>query len=111
MSDMPKIIFVDDENMILQGIKRILRPFRREWQMSFYDHARDALQAMESDGPADLVISDMRMPEINGAEFLTEVAAKYPSTIRVILSGYAEPEFVLKTVGPTHQYLSKPCDN
>ena len=59
--------------------------------------------------PVDIVISDMMMPGMDGAQLLTEVLKRHPQTVRIILSGHAEREAVLRLVGPAHHYLSKPC--
>jgi len=60
--------------------------------------------------PVDIVVSDMMMPGMDGSQLLTEVLKRHPQTVRIILSGHAEREAVLRLVGPAHQYLSKPCD-
>lgn len=104
-----QILFVDDELMVLQGLQRMLRSMRDVWDMHFVDNGDDALRLMES-RPFDVIVSDMRMPHMNGAELLTRVMTRYPSTVRLILSGYADKDLILKCVGSTHQYLSKPCD-
>ena len=106
---MYSILFVDDEPAITQALKRMLRPMRREWDMHFVQSGKDALGYME-DNPVDLIISDMRMPEMNGAELLGEVIKRYPSVIRIILSGQSDQEIILKTIKPAHQFLTKPCD-
>ncbi len=106
---MLKVIFVDDESRVLQGLQRMLRPLRDDWDMQFVESGEAALAAMDK-APVDVVVSDMRMPSMSGAELLTRVMKQYPTTIRLILSGQAEKELVHKTIGPTHQYLSKPCD-
>lgn len=104
-----RILFVDDEVMILQGLQRMLRPMREEWEMEFIDSGAKALERMRP-APFDVVVSDMRMPGMNGAEFLTAVMKRHPKTIRLILSGHADKELILQCVGATHQYLAKPCD-
>ncbi|NVK20344.1 MAG: HDOD domain-containing protein [Methylocystaceae bacterium] len=104
-----KILFVDDEKNVLQGLRRMLRPKRNEWDMQFVASGPDALEVMKSD-EIDIVISDMRMPGMDGAELLARVRDLRPETVRIILSGYAEQESVLKTIGPAHQFLGKPCD-
>ncbi|MGB0670043.1 MAG: response regulator [Rhodospirillales bacterium] len=104
-----KVLFVDDEPGILQGLRRSLRGQRDRWDMRFCDGGAQALAEMEKD-PADVVVTDMRMPGMDGAALLSEVRRRYPSSTRIILSGFAEEETVLRTVGPTHQYLNKPCD-
>jgi HD-like signal output (HDOD) protein len=103
------ILFVDDEPMILQGLQRMLRPMRDEWDMTFVGGGEEALAAMAA-APFDVVVSDMRMPRMNGAELLTEVRRRHPKTVRMILSGHADKELVAQCVGVAHQYVSKPCD-
>src|SRR5580704_15475062 len=107
--DPKRILFVDDEPLILQGLQRMLRGQRREWTMEFAENAEQALAQMEK-AAFDVVVSDMRMPGMNGAQLLTEVMRLYPRTIRIILSGHADRDLILQCVGSTHQYLSKPCD-
>jgi HD-like signal output (HDOD) protein len=104
-----RILFVDDEPMVLEGIRRMLRSMRAEWEMEFVQSADAALRLLEQK-PFDVIVTDMRMPEMNGAELLAEVMKRHPATIRLILSGYADKDLILKCVGSTHQYLSKPCD-
>ena len=106
---MYSILFVDDEPAITQALKRMLHSMRREWDMHFVLSGKDALCYME-DNPVDVIISDMRMPEMNGAELLDEVIKRYPNVIRIILSGQADQEAILKTIKPAHQFLTKPCD-
>lgn len=106
---MKKIIFVDDEPNITDGLRRMLRPMRDEWDMSFALSGHDALELMATK-PFDIVVSDMRMPGMDGSQFLTEVMHRHPQTVRFILSGYAEHAMVIRSVGTAHQYLSKPCD-
>lgn len=105
-----RILFVDDDEMLLQGLKRMLRPYRDEWDTVFVDSGAMALEAMEQ-APFDVVVADMQMPVMSGAELLQEVMNRYPLTIRIILSGYADNELTFKAMGATHQYLAKPCDS
>jgi HD-like signal output (HDOD) protein len=104
-----RILFVDDEALILQGLQRMLRSMREEWEMEFVESAEAALGLLEQK-PFDVIVSDMRMPRMNGAELLAEVMKRHPTTVRLILSGYADKDLILKCVGSTHQYLAKPCD-
>jgi HD-like signal output (HDOD) protein/CheY-like chemotaxis protein len=104
-----RILFVDDEPMVLKGIERSLRSIRGQWEMEFAGSGPDALAIMDGK-PFDVVISDMRMPGMDGAELLEQVKAKYPRTVRMVLSGQSDQETILRSVGPTHQYISKPCD-
>ncbi|MBN2342796.1 MAG: HDOD domain-containing protein [Deltaproteobacteria bacterium] len=106
-----RILFVDDEPNVLQGLKRMLRPMRNEWDMVFAGGGEDALATMSSaEDPFDVVVSDMRMPGMDGAQLLTEVTRRYPNTVRIVLSGQSEKEAIFKAIGKTHQYLSKPCN-
>ncbi len=104
-----RILFVDDEVNILRGIKRMLRGMKDEWDMAFAENGKKALE-MISKVPIDVVVSDMRMPGMDGAQLLNEVRKLHPGTARIILSGYSDKESILRTVGPAHQYLAKPCD-
>lgn len=102
------ILFVDDDENVLRGLRRMLHPMRESWEMEFVDSAEKALAAM-ADRPFDVIVSDLRMPGVDGAELLTIVSKTYPASVRIILSGYAEEEAILRTAGPAHRYLSKPC--
>jgi len=104
-----RILFVDDEPMVTQALQRMLRSMREEWDMEFVDSGAAALRALDA-GRFDVIVSDMRMPGMNGAELLAEVMRRHPTTVRLILSGYADKDLILRCVGSTHQYLSKPCD-
>ncbi len=106
---MKRILFVDDEPLVLQGLQRMLYGMRSEWEMRFAGGGEQGLKMM-AESPFDVVISDMRMPAMNGAEFLNLVMERYPRTVRFILSGYADAALTMQCVGGTHQFLSKPCD-
>ena len=103
-----RIMFVDDEDLVLQGLKRTLRPMGEEWDMEFVNDGTAALKRMV-ESPFDAVVSDLRMPGMNGAEFLNEVMKAFPQTVRFVLSGHADEDLILKCVGITHQFISKPC--
>jgi len=108
---MPRqILFVDDEPMLLSGLKRSLHAMRQEWEMTFVSGGQEALQAM-AEHPYDIIVTDMQMPVMNGAQLLEEVKNKYPQCLRFVLSGQANRDTILKTVNPAHQFLSKPCDS
>jgi HD-like signal output (HDOD) protein/CheY-like chemotaxis protein len=106
---MKTLLFVDDESRVLQGLQRQLRNMRNDWDMHFADGGRQALEFMGTT-PVDVIVSDMMMPQMDGAELLTEVSKRHPNTVRIVLSGHADREGVLRLVGPAHQYLSKPCN-
>jgi len=104
-----RILFVDDESMVLKGLERSLRGMRKEWDMEFVLGGPEALEAMAR-APFDVVISDMRMPGMDGAQLLDLVKERFPQTVRIVLSGQSDKDAVLRAIRPTHQYLSKPCD-
>jgi len=103
-----RILFVDDEPRVLEGLQRSLRALRKEWSMAFATGGEAALEVLSRE-PFDVIVTDMRMPGMDGAALLEEVTARYPDTLRIVLSGQSDLESVLKSAGVTHQYLSKPC--
>lgn len=106
---MIKILFIDDEPHVLDGLRRMLRSMRGEWEMSFAGSGAEAFDILR-DQRMDVLVSDMRMPGMDGAQLLAKVQQRYPNVVRIILSGYSEKEMILKAVGAAHQYLAKPCD-
>jgi HD-like signal output (HDOD) protein/CheY-like chemotaxis protein len=104
-----RILFVDDEPNILNGLKRMMREKRNIWDSEFADGGEKALELL-SQSHFDIIISDMRMPNMTGVELLTQVKKLYPNIIRIILSGHADEESSLKAISVTHQFIAKPCD-
>jgi len=104
-----RILFVDDDPNVLTGLRNVLRTKRREWDMVFAIGPDEAL-AKVAEGPFDVVVSDMRMPRMDGATFLARVKQLQPQAVRMILSGQTELESVMKSVFIAHMFLSKPCD-
>lgn len=105
-----RVIFVDDDENIGQAMRRMLRPMRNEWEMTFCTSGEEALQVMEETGGFDLIVSDMHMPGMHGHELLSIVMEKYPQTIRFSLSGSPGANTMIKTAAIVHQFLVKPCD-
>ena len=105
----PVILFVDDEAKILQGLKRSLRPLRNEWDVDFAVGGAEALAKLAA-RPADVVVSDMRMPGMDGATLLDRVLAEHPATVRFVLSGQCDEDIVYRLTGNSHRFFSKPCD-
>lgn len=103
------ILFVDDEPKVLQGMQRMLRPLRDEWEIATAESGPEALTKL-AETPFDVIVTDMRMPGMDGAQLLTEVMRLYPRVVRIVLSGQSDQDTILRSIGPTHQYLSKPCD-
>jgi HD-like signal output (HDOD) protein len=104
-----RIVFVDDEPMVLKGLQRSLRKMRDEWEMRFASSSKEALRILD-ERSFDVIVSDLRMPEMDGIQLLAEVKERYPEIVRIILSGQMEQETTLKSVQLAHQSLSKPCD-
>lgn len=103
-----RIIFVDDEERVLEGLRNQLRKQRRKWAMRFVSSGRACLEELARE-PADVVVTDMRMPGMDGAELLRRVKEEHENAVRVVLSGYAELEMTMRAVMVAHQYLIKPC--
>ena len=104
-----RLLFVDDESLVLQGLRRTLHCMRGQWDMTFVESGEQALEAL-SRQHYDAIITDMQMPRMDGAQLLEEVKQRYPEVVRIVLSGQASRGAVLRSIGPTHQYLSKPCE-
>jgi HD-like signal output (HDOD) protein len=104
-----RILFVDDEPNVLQGLQRMLREYRKDWSMSFALSGAAALELLGKE-PFDVIVTDMRMPGMDGAELLTRVSKLHPRVVRLILSGQTDAAMTLRSIVTAHQYLSKPCD-
>jgi response regulator RpfG family c-di-GMP phosphodiesterase len=103
-----KVIFVDDEDHILQSMKRQLR---KRFDISTALSGEEALQILKNEGPFAVIISDMRMPVMDGIELLTRVKDFYPDTVRLMLTGNADQETAIDAVnkGQIFRFLNKPC--
>ncbi len=106
---MRRVIFVDDESYVLDGIRRMLRHYRKQWDMEFFTDAEQALRAIKS-GPCDVIVSDIQMPGLNGIALLCTVKKEFPDTVRIALSGQTDPQMIYQCIEYSHQYLSKPCE-
>jgi putative nucleotidyltransferase with HDIG domain len=104
-----RILFVDDEEDVLEALEDLLRPERYQFEMVFAKGAEAALAALAR-MPFDAIVSDMRMPVMDGAELLTRCKTEFPSTARIILTGHADKDSILRAVPVAHQILDKPCD-
>jgi len=104
-----RILFVDDESNVLDGIRRMLHGDRKRWQIDFAVGGEAALQKCEA-AQFDVVVSDMRMPGMDGATLLGHIRDRYPNTVRIVLSGYAEAALATQVVHVAHRFLNKPCN-
>ncbi len=103
------VLFVDDETNILLGLKRVLRPMRNEIDFYFAESGQEALELL-AEKEINVIISDMRMPGMDGATLLTTVMEQYPQVIRMMLTGQADDISILQTIPIVHQFLTKPSD-
>ena len=103
-----RILFVDDEPNVLSALRRMFHDMRGEWEMAFASGGQMGL-AMIAEQPFDVVVADMRMPGMDGAEFLREAQTQNPGAIRIVLSGHSDRDMIMQTVRPAHQFLPKPC--
>jgi len=102
-----RILFVDDEARVLSGLRRQLFARRTEWEMAFVESGPAALEELAR-APADVIVSDMRMPGMDGAQLLAQVARQHPRSARLVLSGHADPDRVQVARSCAHRYLHKP---
>jgi HD-like signal output (HDOD) protein len=105
---MKRILFVDDEAPVLEGLRTRLRRLQDKWDMTFLENSALVAEWMEKQ-PCDVIVCDICMPRIDGVELLEMVSRKWPETIRIVLSGYAEQQQSVRVLSFAHQYLSKPC--
>jgi DNA-binding NtrC family response regulator len=105
-----KILFVDDEPAVLRGYQRLLH---NEFKVTAAVGGAGALIILRTQGPFAVVVSDMRMPEMTGAQFLAKVRLLWPDTVRLILSGQSDLESTIAAVNDGHifRFLSKPCSS
>lgn len=104
-----KILLVDDEPIVLESLERLLGSLGSDsWQITCVTSGASALEVLGSN-PIDLIISDMRMPGMDGAELLAATAARWPKVARFALSGEVSQFQAIRAAGVAHQFLSKPC--
>ena len=104
------VLFVDDQPEILRALERMLEAADVEWDLSFAHSGAEALELLGKHPDIQTIVSDMRMPGMDGAELLELVSKQHPGVIRIVLSGEADKDTVFRAVNPMHRYLAKPCD-
>ena len=103
-----KILFVDDEPAVLQGYQRVLG---KEFPSDTAASGEEALTFIANNGPYAVVVSDMRMPHMDGVQFLSRISILSPNTVRVMLTGYADLRNAIGAINEGHifRFLTKPC--
>lgn len=104
-----KILFVDDEQEILNAFKRALR---RDFDLTLHSSALEAIEYLQKNS-VDIIVSDMRMPEMDGAEFLAKAKTIAPDSVRILITGFSEMEATIRAIneGQIYSYIAKPWDN
>ncbi len=105
---MKTVLFVDDDPRVLEGLENLLFDYSDEWDVVTATGGAEALNLL-AHSTVDVLVTDMRMPGIDGAELLSDVKDLYPNLVLFVLSGHAETEAMLSAISIAHQYLSKPC--
>jgi putative nucleotidyltransferase with HDIG domain len=108
-SSVKRILFVDDEPLVLSGLRNVLRRYCDRWDMVFVEGGEAALAELAA-RHFDVVVSDMRMPRMDGVTLLERVRDHHPEAARIILSGQMDREVIPRALLVAHQFLSKPCE-
>lgn len=108
-SKKPKMLVVDDEP---DNLDLLYRTFRRDFQVSKAESGFEALEVLEKEGEVAVIISDQRMPEMKGTEFLSKTLPQFPNTVRIILTGFTDIEDLVEAInsGQVYKYITKPWD-
>jgi putative nucleotidyltransferase with HDIG domain len=104
-----RIIFVDDDLCIISSMRRTTKLLRPEWETLCAQDGKTALE-LQNTSPADVIVSDIMMPGMDGTVLLGLIRDRWPETIRIALSGQVGLEQVMRSIQGVHQYISKPCD-
>jgi HD-like signal output (HDOD) protein/ActR/RegA family two-component response regulator len=104
-----RILIVDDEPPVLESLRIRLHRMQSKWEMSFVDSGVRALEQLDQHH-FDVLVTDMRMPGIDGPALLQACQERWPDVIRLVLSGYTDPVLLNRALAFTHQYLEKPCE-
>jgi two-component system NtrC family sensor kinase len=111
MKEPVRILFVDDERNVLRSLERLF--LEEEYEIFTAASGQEGLEIIEQSGPFQLIVSDYRMPAMNGVEFLSEVFRRWPETERIILSGYADTAAIVAAIneGRIYKFIAKPWND
>lgn len=111
MGNVNTILFVDDEPQMLTALQRVFRG--KEFDVKLAPSGQKGLEILKNEPEFDVIISDMRMPEMDGATFLAKSIELSPKSRRILLTGYSDQESTIRAIndGQVHQYISKPWGN
>jgi HD-like signal output (HDOD) protein len=104
-----RVLFVDDEAGILEGLRNVLRPQRKEWDMVFAHGGSAGISELKN-SHFDVVVTDMRMPIVDGVSLLNQAKQLQPDAVRLVLSGQTDADTVLRSAFIAHQFMAKPCE-
>jgi HD-like signal output (HDOD) protein/CheY-like chemotaxis protein len=105
----PVVLFADDDPQLLDALRASLRRERRIYDLVFVTRSADALEVLET-RPVDVVIADLRMPDMDGVELLGRIRTQYPAVVRYALTADGTEDTVRRAMPLVHRWLSKPCD-
>ena len=106
---MKSIVFVDDEQELLDGLRARLYKYKHDWDMQFVLSGEEAIAAFERDS-IDLIVCDVRMPNMDGCQLLGHIKQRWPTAMRIIVSGYNDAVQSIRLTSLAHQYIAKPCE-
>jgi len=104
-----RFLFVDDDPRILEGIENMFFDAPEDWEVEFANDGAEALAALQAE-PFDVLVTDMKMPGMDGSELLAAAREQFPSVVRVVLSGHTDQAEAQRAMPIVHEFLSKPCD-
>jgi YesN/AraC family two-component response regulator len=105
-----KVLFVDDDPDVLEGLERIFRRERAHWELRFARNGTAALEELRRE-TADVLVTDLRMPVMDGAALLAAVRLEFPKTMRIVLSGETDSSLFERAWPASHMMVAKPCEH
>ncbi len=112
MAEITKVLCVDDERNVLKALRRLFMD-EEDYEIIIAESGEEGLEILRNDDEISLVISDYRMPGMNGVDFLSKVYEGWPDTVRIVLSGYADTAAVVEAInlGRIYKFIPKPWND